>query len=1290
MWLPPEEFDEYRLVEFLGGGSSGQVFLAHDRLLDRAVAIKFHTASQTASSRARFVVEARAIARLQHPNVMGIYRVGELDGRTFLVTEYIRGKSLHEFSLPIPWRRALEFAIGLARGLAAAHRQGVLHRDIKLANAILNESTGAVKLVDFGLAKLEASAAPRPAAARTPHEETRDPGGDSDVLHVSRPRGSSRAQRPVPDPGDSLSSTAPTALLERLTDSQGRVRQQSEVSRSDNFVGTPHYMAPELWRSEPATRETDVYALGVLMFILCTGRPPYPAHTPDELSERVQRGTPPALHELAPAVDERLAAIVEKCMQPRASARYRSGDELREALEAVLVVEQQPQVAAGNPYRGLQAFQAKHRNLFFGRGAEIRAVLDRLRSESFVLVAGDSGVGKSSLCRAGVAPLVVEGAFEPERSWSWAAMMPGRHPLRSLLALLGTLFDLDEERVMPIVESEPEKLGWLLHQQLGRAAGRLLFVDQLEELVTIADPGEAEIVGKILAQMAAGIPGVRVLASVRGDFLTRTAQVPYLGDELSRAIYLLRPLTEDGIREAIVGPAQTRGVRYESEALIEDLVVAGKEGSLPILQFALAELWEVRAKGASVITAAELRRIGGVTGALARHADGLLASLNATQRLAARKLLMRLVTIDDTRASLGADDLEDIHEAAKSSLEAMVGGRLLVARESPSGIVYEIAHEALINGWGTLRHWLDEERDIRELRHRLGQSANEWKRLARASSALWTGEQVDEADRLERITLRPLEREFLDASVRAVARSRRRRRAIIIAVPTLLVLTYAGVRYQSYRALQQRVNAHVTAAEEHRSTATSAGERMEVQRKNALAKFDAAAVSEGEALWEKTKELAVESDTAYATAAREIESALTLDADRPDLRDILGDTLYERALLAERTRNDRQKRELVERLKLYDRDRSRVARWYAPSKLSVATSPPGATLTLERYEENGLRQLLPGPPRELGVAPIELPELAQGSYRLTATLPERATVLYPFVAERDATVTITLDLPTPDAIPAGFVYIPPGLAPFGSADEVMRKAFLDAPPFHRVRTDAYLISQHEVTFGEWIEFLDTLPPNEASALNPRVDAQGIIQHLERLPDGTWRLTLGRADKRYVATQDQAIVYPTRARRKSHRWLDMPVSGITPADIQRYVEWLDRTTRVPGARLCSELEWERAARGADDRIFPHGYAFDPQDGNIDMTYNKDLPAVGADAVGSYPISRSPFGLDDMAGNTIEWTSSVLTKDEYVGRGGGFLFTEAMARTTNRSVVPPTLRDSRAGFRVCAPFGGRASE
>ena len=132
----------------------GQVYLATDTLLARPVAIKVIAAFEPSlSARERFLVEARAAARLNHPNVAGIYRVGDIDGRPYLVTEFVPGRSLNEVEHPVPEDRALQICLGIARGLAEAHRHGVLHRDIKPANVILTKD-GTAKLVDFGLAKL--------------------------------------------------------------------------------------------------------------------------------------------------------------------------------------------------------------------------------------------------------------------------------------------------------------------------------------------------------------------------------------------------------------------------------------------------------------------------------------------------------------------------------------------------------------------------------------------------------------------------------------------------------------------------------------------------------------------------------------------------------------------------------------------------------------------------------------------------------------------------------------------------------------------------------------------------------------------------------------------------------------------------------------------------------------------------------------------------------------------------------------------------------------------------------
>ena len=129
---PVQQIDEYRITRALGRGGMGQVFVGHDTLLDRPVAVKFLvTPTPTERLRKRFLIEARALARVHHPNIVAIYRAGISNGLPYLVSELVRGQSLDRVVLPIPWQRALDIAVQLARGLAAAHSQGVLHRDLK-------------------------------------------------------------------------------------------------------------------------------------------------------------------------------------------------------------------------------------------------------------------------------------------------------------------------------------------------------------------------------------------------------------------------------------------------------------------------------------------------------------------------------------------------------------------------------------------------------------------------------------------------------------------------------------------------------------------------------------------------------------------------------------------------------------------------------------------------------------------------------------------------------------------------------------------------------------------------------------------------------------------------------------------------------------------------------------------------------------------------------------------------------------------------------------------------------
>ena len=149
---------------------------------------------------------------------------------------------------------------------------------------------------------------------------------------------------------------------------------------------------------------------------------------------------------------------------------------------------------------------------------------------------------------------------------------------------------------------------------------------------------------------------------------------------------------------------------------------------------------------------------------------------------------------------------------------------------------------------------------------------------------------------------------------------------------------------------------------------------------------------------------------------------------------------------------------------------------------------------------------------------------------------------------------------------------------------------------------------------------------------------------------------------------------------------MPVVGVNVEDVRGYAAWLSSTMRVPGARLCTEREWERAARGADDRVYPHGDVLLPDDANFDATYGKKPEGFGPDEVGAHPASRSPFGLDDMAGNVWEWTRSTLADDEWVLRGGSYYYAATAEWSTNREVSEPTVRDLTVGARICADPAG----
>jgi formylglycine-generating enzyme required for sulfatase activity len=171
--------------------------------------------------------------------------------------------------------------------------------------------------------------------------------------------------------------------------------------------------------------------------------------------------------------------------------------------------------------------------------------------------------------------------------------------------------------------------------------------------------------------------------------------------------------------------------------------------------------------------------------------------------------------------------------------------------------------------------------------------------------------------------------------------------------------------------------------------------------------------------------------------------------------------------------------------------------------------------------------------------------------------------------------------------------------------------------------------------------------------------------------------------RYTALEGERIRYLGRDRRALQDWRACPVTGVSAADAVAFALWLKRSGRLPGARLCTEYEWERAARGADARReYPHGSRLAPDDANFDETYGKRAAAMGPDEVGSHPASRSPFDVDDLTGNAFEWTASSLEPERYVVRGGSYFYESSTNLLPNRQNPEPEYRDANVGLRVCA--------
>jgi serine/threonine protein kinase len=792
---PGTRIGQYELVRELGRGGMALVYLARDIKLGRRVAIKFLQTNEGSLAQ-RFVLEAQATARCVHENIVVIHDVKEYQGNPFMVLEHLQGQTLSSYLKDgkLPAYRAVQLMVPVVRALVCAHEHKLVHRDLKPGNIFLTAS-GAIKVLDFGVAKFV-------------HRE---------LPHAYREQLTGNGTTSLPWLGS------------------------AELTSHGALVGTMPFMSPEQWNAEPVDHRTDLWAVGIMLYSMVAGRHPLEPLGGHQLMVTGILDQPmPSARDAGVEMPTALADLIDHCLRKRIDERMPTAEKLLSDLERLLPDRHGRELGMGeSPYAGLNAFEEADANRFFGRSREIAALLARLHERPLIGVVGPSGVGKSSFVRAGLIPTLKHSG----EKWEAIVIRPGRHPTAALANIIApmltnesaTLSDqvAQHQQVLHRIYQEPGYVGTVLRSRSqSRKRKILLFVDQFEELFTLTpDLHERQVFMSSLAGMADdAISPLRVVLSIRSDFLDRVAEAPEFMAELSQSLFFLLPPSRDGLRDALTRPADMMRYRFETRGMVEHMLdtLEVTPGSLPLLQFAASKLWDARDTERRLLTEQSYHALGGIVGALASHADTVMNALPAQTQALARTILTQLVTPERTRAIASIEELCEGAEApaeVERIINHLVDARLLVVQRSDSaaGATVEIVHEALIQGWPTLGSWLEESQEDRAYLEQIRIAAKQWDSKGRPSGLLWRGEAADEARRWHRRyrgRLAPVQDAYLAGVIALAVRMARRKRLLMAGTISFLSLLVAAaavalvlIREAEQRATEQAMIARTAEIE---------------------------------------------------------------------------------------------------------------------------------------------------------------------------------------------------------------------------------------------------------------------------------------------------------------------------------------------------------------------------------------------------------------------------------------------------------------------------------------------
>lgn len=684
----------YQLNQQLGSGGFGTVYRATQLSVGREVAIKaiLPTHANRPDFIRRFETEAQVIARLEHPYIVPLFDYWREPNEAYLVMRFLRGGSLKDRirQSKLSIEEIVKISDHIASALALAHRNGIVHRDIKPDNILLDEDSNAF-LSDFGIAA----------------EENRQ----SD--------------------------------------------EEAEIS------GSIPYMSPEQITGAPPVSQTDIYALGIVIYEMLTGKHPFASKPISELLISQLRDELPFLPDFPILVNH----IIQKATAKSPNDRYANILDFAKDLHAALrgdATDSQTlvQIMILNPYKGLRPFAEADAGDFFGRSQLIEQLIFRLNEDvefaNFLAIVGPSGSGKSSVVAAGLIPAVRAGQIPGSEDWFVIQMVPGNQPLRNLEAGLLSIASSPIDQLLERLQTDSQTLKTTLEEIGGTT---LLVIDQFEEVFTLteSESDRARFLELLHVAVTAPDSTVRVVITLRADFTDRPLHYVEFGMLMRQRTEFVLPLSVEELEEAIAEPARHVGLNVESEliaAIIHD--VRDEPGALPLLQYALMEVFE-RRKGI-LLSLEAYENSGGVLGALARRAQEVYNDLDEGQQKTARQIFLRLVTLGegvrDTRRRAKRAELLTLAEDAEHVLSAFGKYRLLTFDVEPSSRepMVEVAHEALLRTWTLLQEWLDDSRNDIRLQRWLATASNEWEKSGRDRSYLLTGTRLAQYEEWRTIT----------------------------------------------------------------------------------------------------------------------------------------------------------------------------------------------------------------------------------------------------------------------------------------------------------------------------------------------------------------------------------------------------------------------------------------------------------------------------------------------------------------------------------------------------------